>query len=46
MSAKSAKSAKLTANSFLGHLADLATSANSRLVLSINVFQKFWGVSR
>ena len=43
MSAKSAKFfiQRKTANLFLGHLADLATSANSRLVLSISVFQKF-----
>ena len=49
MSAKSATSAKSTkffilrktANLFLSHLADLATSANSLSVLSKSVFQKF-----
>ena len=43
MSAKSLKFfiQRKTANSFLGHLADLATSANSRLVLSISAFRKF-----
>ena len=45
-SPQSAKSAKFfiqrkTANSFLGHLADLATSANSWLELSSSVFQNF-----
>ena len=35
------KNGRLRQPWFLGHLADLATSANSRLVLSISVFQNF-----